>query len=182
MQNYADVRDKIENGYLVFFKAEAVSQKAICWVTGGEYSHAGILFWMYDHVGRKRLMLLESRVGGTRIVNFSAYAGRVCEIINVGLNWDNVADYALAKTGVVHYGLLEFIPIGLRDLLTRAGCPKMARAIKDTSPSEVCSETVADIMRRDGFAYNDTLMSPNALYNSLRWRHYVRNSSEVLIG
>lgn len=160
---YADIRDLIWNGSIVFLTPGTLLGKLIPMFTGGKVSHCGIAVWMFDSAGGYRLMMLESFEGGCRIVNLSSKTDRDITIYRTRLDWDKNECYALDKTGVVGYGYLDFINIFLRERLVRAGAKKLAKFVKD-APGEVCSQMVADVLTHSGqFDLQNSLMSPSAL-------------------
>ncbi len=171
IQGYEDVRERVNDGMLVFFKAVTAGQKVISTCTGGNLSHCGITTWMIDSQNRSRLMLLESTSGGCRLVNLSAYRGREAWIVDVRLDWNLVADRAINDTGIVHYSLLDFVMLGVKDISLRLGATAIARAVPNAE-GEVCSEFLASTMRDAGFDIEDTLLSPQGLYTLIhnnRW-------------
>ena len=179
-KTYDDVREHIKDGYIVFFEAQTFKQKIITTITGGKYSHCGIATWMTDSIGMPRLMLIESTLGGCRLINLRSYANRNMTFLAVGLNWDQVSNYAIDKTGHVGYGNFDFISIGLKDLLTKLGFKWIAKFIKNRS-GEVCSEMVADILAYTGkYDIYDTLISPSDLFTYLQRYDFVKGRSDTV--
>ena len=179
-ERYDEVRDHINDGYLIFFEAKTFKQKLITAITGGKFSHCGIATWMTDSSGTPRLMLIESTVGGCRLVNLRCYANRNMSVIAVGLDWNTVSDYAIAKTGHVGYGNFDFISIGFKDILTKLGFSWVAKHIKNRR-GEVCSEMVADILAYTGkYDIYDTLLSPSDLFKHLNRGNFINRRSDIL--
>ena len=105
------------------------------------------------------------------MVNLSAYRGREAWIVDVRLDWNLVADRAINDTGIVHYSLLDFVMLGVKDISLRLGATAIARAVPNAE-GEVCSEFLAATMRDAGFDIEDTLLSPQGLYTLIhnnRW-------------
>lgn len=171
--NYERIRDLIQDGDFVFFKAEALKQRIICWFTGGKHSHCGIANWMTDDLGKRRLMLVESFVGGCRMVTMSSYASRGMDVLSIeDMDWAEQSEYVMSKTGKVHYGTFDFITIGVRDLLIRLGFRNSW--ILNHLPNgegEVCSEMLADVIARFK-PMQSTLVSPADLYRTIHERKY----------
>ena len=172
IQGYEDVRERVNDGMLVFFKAVTAGQKVISTCTGGNLSHCGMTTWMTDSQGRRRLMILESTSGGCRLVNLSAYRGREAWILDVELKWPLVADRAINDTGIVHYSIADFAMLGVKDIALRLGATALARAVPNAE-GEVCSEFLASTMRDAGFDIKDTLLSPQGLYNLIQERGWI---------
>lgn len=169
--NYHVHRDNIKDGQLVFIGGDGKNkiQKLIQFVTRGQFTHMGFTVWVTDDFGHRRLMILESTIGGVRLANLSSYLNRKVVLADTALCWCNVHDYAMGKAGFVHYGMEDFIIIGIREMLIRNGLPKLASKLPDAE-GQVCSEFTADVMNQDEqFAqYNiPTLVSPNGLFKIL---------------
>lgn len=92
--------------------------------------------------------------------------------MDVRLNWDLVADRAINDTGVVHYSLLDFAMLGVKDISLRLGATGIARAIPNAE-GEVCSEFLASTMRDAGFDIDDTLLSPQGLYTLIHDKNWI---------
>lgn len=164
---YADVRDSIESGTVVFFEAVSWKAKIISLFTGGTVSHCGLATWIYDSQGDRRLMLIESTSGGARVVNLSSYLGRDMTFVKVqGFNWINSEHYALDKTGHDPYGYKDFLMIGLKSILVRMGWADLSLKVNNYK-GEVCSEMVSDVLMRDGIALPSTMLSPQDLLDWL---------------
>ena len=166
---YTEIRDSILDGHLVFFEPSTFIGKLIPMITGGKVSHCGIAVWMRDGRDVHRLMLLEGFWGGCRLVNMSSYAHRKFVALDVGLVWNSVEDYALDKTGVVHYSATDFVWIWLRERLAGIGLRSLAKLVPN-APGEVCSEVVADILIKSGQFHwiTERLVSPSALLRSVQ--------------
>lgn len=158
-ERYASVRDVISNGDLLFFKATKWNQKVITEVTGGKYSHCGLAVWLTDGI-TNRLSVVEATSGGRRIISLSHYADRPFTVLNVGLEYDKVAEYVMGNTGLP-YGMLDFASIGLKDFALRFGI----KLKMPNTPGEVCSEFLAGVLQKAEYSITDTLISPSDLYN-----------------
>ena len=112
------------------------------------------------------------------MVNLSAYRGREAFVMDVALNWDLVADRAINDTGVVHYSLLDFAMLGVKDILLRANATMLAAAIPNAK-GEVCSEFLASTMVDAGFDIDDVLLSPQDLYNLVVGNAWVVNQLRI---
>lgn len=166
---YESIRDYIVDGDVIFFYPTNAFSKFIAIITKkrhfkGGYSHVGTAFSMYDKNGQnKRVMLLESHSGGVRVVQLRSYSNRSFDIYKQRVQyWESVQEYALAKTGVVPYGMVDFVLIGIKSILVRLGLKKYIKYIPDTV-GEVCSQCSADILKKAGFDIKDTNISPDEL-------------------
>jgi hypothetical protein len=156
---YSEVRDSIKDGSIVFFKAHRPMQKLVAFFTRGKFSHVAFVFWMHDDYGNKRLFLVDSAPGGRKVALFSAYVGKnEIEVVDIGLNWNDVAEFALDKTGHVKYSYLDALILGIERTF------KFELVKKPFG--EVCSEFVARILRLAGIKVNDDI-DPNKLYQDL---------------
>ena len=159
---YTYLRSKIKSGHIVFFGAQTWKQKIVTLFTGGKFSHCGIAVWLTDGV-EDRLMLIEATHGGRRVVSLSSYANRFFNVLDVGLKYSDIATDIMSQTGAVPYGNLDFVKIGLKDLMLKFGIKTML----PDSPGEVCSEFVAETLAKAGFPLQDCLISPSDLYKEL---------------
>lgn len=178
--NYLVHRDNIKSGQLVFIGASRhhknTVQTIIQKVTKGEYTHTGITVWMQDEFGHRKLMILESTLGGVRLVNMSSYLDRKTVLADLGIDWQHSHDTALSKAGFVKYGFVDFNLIGLRELLVRHGFTGIARKLPD-GKGEVCSEFLAHLLNDDPVTkarllemqidHLETLVSPSKLLQNL---------------
>lgn len=164
--NYSEVRPHVQDGYLVFMGGNKLGQRIIKFITRGEFTHVGFACWLEDHTGEKRLMCLESSSGGARLIHMSAYADRKMTFMKLNYNWDDVAEFAYSKTGVVHYGYLDLIMSGARDILTRFGLGGIAKFLPNTK-GEICSEFVAKTLNKTKLFKIVEIISPNSLYRLL---------------
>lgn len=179
--DYLVHRDNIKSGQLVFIGSnrlhKSTVQTVIQKVTKGEYTHAGITVWMQDEFAHRKLMILESTLGGVRLVNLSSYLDRKTILADTGIDWQNSHDAALSKAGFVKYGFVDFNLIGLRELLVRHGFTKLANKLPDAK-GQVCSEFIAHLLNEDpaiqerlhaiGVAKLETLVSPSKLLTDLQ--------------
>ena len=177
-QSYDDARDSITDGMVVFFKAVTPGQKIISTCTGGSFSHCGITTWMTDSQSRHRLMILESTSGGCRLVNLSAYKGREALIMDIGVDWNSIADHSLNDAGVIHYSLFDFVMLGVKDILLRFGLKWLASKVPNTT-GEVCSEFLAETLRDAGFPISDVLISPQDLFEEISSSGWVHSRMNV---
>lgn len=163
---YGDLRNSLKDGQLVFIRGNTLFQKFVKLVTNGEYTHCGILVWMTDQNGYKNLMVIESSIGGTRIVTLRSYVHRGFTLVDMGFDWIKHGPKILDETGSTHYSIFNFITIGVKELLLRAGLTKLAGYITHKGSGEVCSEFIADELRAQGME-GDIAISPSALYKKL---------------
>ena len=168
--DYQQVRESIINGSVVFFAPHTVLGRFIPLIGGGGVSHCGITTWIRDSRGVKRLMLIESTVGGARLVNLSSYSNRKMIVVQPGLDWSSIEAYALDKTGFVPYAYTDFIWIALRERLVKLRLYWLARKLPNAL-GEVCSELVADVLiASKKFNLYSTLLSPGDVLAFLRAR------------
>lgn len=165
--NYELVRDTLKDGQIVFIEALTWKQKIISVITNGRFSHVGMLVWMTDTAGRKKLMCIESSSGGVRLVQLRAYLPRGMTVVDIGLNWEECAAEAFDDTGTLHYSIPNLVLIGLKQLLVQFNLPKLAKLVPRDKSGEVCSEFVATLLAKHGYAI-DTFVSPNVLFDALR--------------
>jgi hypothetical protein len=159
---YDQLRGSVKAGQLVFFKATKWNQKLITLITGGKYSHCGMAVWLTDGVS-SRLMLIEATNGGRRIISLSHYADRSFEVIDVKLNYPDIAEEVLEHTGLP-YSYIDFIKIGIRDIMLRFGI----KTHLPNSVGEVCSEFLSNTVQKAGIKVSDALISPSALYKEMK--------------
>lgn len=164
--DYELVRNEIKDGQIVFINAVTLGQKIISVFTGGKFSHVGFVVWMTDSTGNKKLMCLESSVGGARLVQLRAYLERGMTIVDIGLKWEDCAGSAFGDTGVLHYNVTNLVLIGIKTLLQKVGLDFLAKYVRSAGSGEVCSEFVATLLEENGYVL-DSFTSPNALYESL---------------
>lgn len=134
---YKAAREDIRTGDVVLTKGTSLGSKFIRLFTGSKYSHAGFAFWMSDIMtGRRRLMMIESSIGGTRIVSLSSYMRDGFDVYS-GLQtteWGFASPHILQNMGAIKYGYMDFVTIFLKEKFgMKVGDPK----------GEVCSEFVA---------------------------------------
>jgi hypothetical protein len=164
---YNKVRDTLKDGQVVFILAKTWKQKLICLVTGGRFSHVGFLVWMYDGLGRKRLMCIESNFGGARLVQASAYIPRGMTVLDIGIDWTEYEDSAFGDTGKLPYSIPNLVLIGMKTLLNKVGLRKLAKLVPRDHHGEVCSEYVATLLVEVGRYQLDAFISPHELYEML---------------
>lgn len=164
--NYDDLRDSMKDGQVVFIKGNNLFHRFVKWVTRGNFTHCGMLVWMTDDAGYRNLMVVESSAGGARIVTLRSYVHRGFSVVDINFDWSKYGAVILDATGVTHYSILNFVVIGVKELLLQAGMRTLAGLIKYKSTGEVCSEFIADELYSRGLV-QDTKVSPNALYYTL---------------
>ena len=114
---------------------------------------------MSDDYGNRRLFLVDSAPGGRKVALFSAYVGHnEFEIVDIGMKWNDVAEFALDKTGHVKYNYLDAFILGVERTF---GIEILKKPL-----GEVCSEFVARILRLSGVKVEDDI-DPNRLYQNL---------------
>lgn len=169
---YEQARELVQDGDFVFFKAQSFKQRIICFITGGEHSHCGIANWLTDDLGNRRLMLIESFVGGCRMVTMSSYSNRDCDILTIAdMDWASSNKYVMSKVGEVKYGMFDFVTIGVKDIAVRLGVRSRMKWMPD-SGGQVCSEMLADVLSQFK-SVTSTLVSPATLFKELHDRQYV---------
>lgn len=175
---YDELRDTLKDGQIVFIHGNTWFQKIVKWVTNGKYTHCGILVWMTDHGGYKNLMVVESSIGGARIVTLRSYVHRGFTSVDIGFDWNKHGAHVLDETGITHYSIFNFISIGVKEVLQRIGLTKLASYITHKGSGEVCSEFIADELRAQGME-GDIAISPNALYKKLLALPTVTHAIEI---
>jgi len=108
-------------------------------------------------------MIIESTMGGARLVQLSAYLYRGFTVVDLGLKWEDCSATAFADLGVLHYSILNLGLIGLKSVLNRVGLKRVANWIPKDTSGEVCSEFVATLMDEHGYTI-DSFTSPTDLY------------------
>ena len=140
--SYKDGRLAIKDGDVVFLRGRrTLIGKIIQFVTRSVYSHVGIAFWAT--IGKQERLFMVECQGNTkkRIVNMSFYQDCNMDIISTSLPWENISNYALNNIGVVKYGYIEAIYVGLREFLMLYFNIRLpAHDFK----GQICSEFVAD--------------------------------------
>jgi hypothetical protein len=154
--NYHTARSLAQDGDIFFLGGTGTwAQRIISLVTTSEYVHCGIVFWYQG-----RLLIAESNTGGgTRVVSASTYADRKVQIIQSGLNWADVANDSLANMGLVGYGYVSNVYIGIRELTLKYFNLQMPPLVEREM---ACSEWVARVLQ-----LSDTNISPGKLYQEL---------------
>ena len=163
---YDAVRNDLKDGQVVFFNAVTWPQKIISIFTRGPFSHVGMLVWMTDSTGTRKLMCIESSFGGARIVQLRSYLPRGMTVVDVGLDWAKCAERALNDTGSLHYNIPNLALIGIKSILSQLGLKQLAKKVKPMKGGEVCSEFVATLLEEHGYPL-DSFTSPNELYRML---------------
>lgn len=164
--NYAQFRDIARDGDVVFFEPKNLLGSAIPAMTGGKQSHCGLALWVNTSSAR-RLMLMESSTGGCRMVSMSAYKNRVLTPIRLSYDWELAERFAVQKLGAVHYSVLDFVGIWVREAAVRLELPRIAALVPD-APGEVCSQFVASTLKAAGVPISSTLVSPSGLMVALK--------------
>lgn len=165
--DYAKIRNRIKDGDVVFIKNETdFMSKLIRFATFSKYSHVGIAVWV-DIEGERRLMMVEAQ-GGTRkrIVNMSMYDGCEMDVFrDPKTNWNAIKNSVLDRIGVIEYGWLQAIYIGIREFLLKKWSIQLP---SKNFEGMICSEFVAIVYHLD-----DTNISPQMLYEELMERRFV---------
>lgn len=163
---YEDIRPALRDGMLVFVEAHKWFHKLVNLITRGKFVHVGILVWMEDAYGRKKLMCVESYQGGARLVNLRAYVPYKITIVDVNLDWQKNGSTPIEETGILHYNYVNYVLIGIKNLLMQAKAYRLAKMIKPQGSGEVCSEFVGTILEEAGYDV-DPFDSPNGLFDQL---------------
>lgn len=171
LSQYEHVVEHVKSGHLLFFKPSGLTSRAITAVTSGDFSHVGMCVLMNDGV-YDWPMVVEASSGGRRVVSLSSYADRSFVAVNLGLDYAQVAEFAIKPTGSVKYGTLDFIKIGIKELALRFG----GTLWMPDSQGEVCSEFIAKLLQQykmPNLVIGNTLLSPSMLFEKV-WPPGVR--------
>lgn len=159
--SYEEARGVIEDGDIVFVR-EKMSlarpiRSLIMFFTNSHYIHVGIAFWVRV-CGHNHLMIAEAQGGAKRrIINMSYYQKRKMDVVTSPAEWNATCEKAIANLGVVDYGWLDAIYVGIKEKLsTFISLPE-----KDF-PGEICSEFVARLLELE-----KVNVSPQRLYEIL---------------
>lgn len=159
--DYAKLRPKIKNGDIVFIKNDSSwISKLIHYCTFSSYSHVGIAVWVTIE-NERRLMIVETQ-GGTkkRIVNMSIYDGCEMDVFrSPDKTWMNIRSEVMDRLGIVEYGWIQAIYIGIREFFMKKWSIKLP--MKNFS-GMICSEFVAKV-----FNLREVYVSPQRLYEQL---------------
>lgn len=178
LQAYDSIRNKLDNGFLVFFNNIIGKQRLSSTFTGEMFSHCGIITFMYDSKNVKRIMLLESSLEGYKLINLRSYVGVELTILDIGLNWDFVESYALQKTEAT---IKNFSILKIKDILCKFWLKSLVRFLPKHK-GEMSSEMVADIMQYSGYTeIENNLVSINQLYTVLKTSRLIIQKFRVLI-
>jgi len=162
MTTYEEIRDQIEDGDLVFvgkIKGDLLGA-IVKLVTKSEFVHTGIAFWMKSNNGTRRLFIVEAHQGGRRIVSLSSYSQRHICIVKAPTEWSAIEQIAIEKTGVVPYGYLDYIDVGLKELFD---------INTQDRKGEICSEAVAKTLKAGGLdQLKETIVSPGKLFRIIQ--------------
>ena len=161
--SYEHARPEIKGGDVVFVRGKhsKLVQSLIMFFTKSAYSHVGFAFWMTTEDGSEnRLMMVEAQ-GGTkrRVVNMSFYEDRRLDVVNSPIAWNEIESCALSKLGLVEYGWLDVLYVGIHDFLLKYLGIKIPHA---NMPGETCSEFVAKCLH-----LKETHISPQELFEAL---------------
>ena len=159
MATYEDIRLKIGDGDLIFFRnSNSFSAKLIKFFTKSDYNHCAIAFWMEaGGVFNRQLFVVEQYPFGRRITKLSSYKNKHFDIIGAPVEWGLYADELLNGTGSIQYSYLDFATIYLKESFD----------IKITDfKGEVCSEMIGKILQRFRII-KDGLLSPGELVKQL---------------
>jgi len=158
MLTYEEARGSIDTGDIVFVAhGSSLVSRLTELATRSSFFHVGIAVWLRDAAFESRLFIVEAHQGGRRIVSLSSYANYPLTIVSSEVPFSAYSDALMERVGSVPYGYLDYISIGLRELLhIKVGDFK----------GEVCSEMVARHLNMGGL-YLPTLLSPAKLFRRL---------------
>lgn len=161
--SYDTARLEIESGDIVFVRGNHSKfvQSLIMFFTKSPYSHVGFAFWMTTENGlENRLMMVEAQ-GGTkrRVVNMSFYETRRLDVVTSPVMWNEIEACALSKLGLVEYGWLDALYVGVHDFLLKYFRIKIPHT---NMPGETCSEFVAKCLH-----LKEVHVSPQELFELL---------------
>lgn len=170
---YVEARKLIHSGDIVFIKnGYSLGSRLTQFITASTIYHTGIAFWVTGPNSKPHLLILESHQGGRRIVTLSSYARHDIEVIESPIDWESHGSAFLEQTGVVKYSILEYLAIGMRELL--------CIPISLRRSYEVCSKLVALYLRSGRILVEDDI-SPGLLYRTLvSQKHKTRCSIKAL--
>lgn len=156
--NYLNLRERIQDGDIVFVaRSKGIAGKITELVTRSPFYHVGIAFWMRDSSYESRLFIVEAHQGGRRIISLSSYAAHPLTVVKSEVPFLSYSSDLIAQTGSVPYGYMDFLAIGLWEVLKIKA--------RDFS-GEVCSEMVALSLNMGGL-YLPRHISPGALFTRL---------------
>jgi len=161
--SYAFVRSQIKTGDIVMFRGNTWDAKFISFFTGSPYSHCGVAMWCSDIMtSRRRLMLIESNIGGVRLISLSSNSNVDFDVLPgfSKTEWNFVEPEISSMIGSVDYGYMDFVTVFLRE--------KLGIKLKDPK-GQICSEFVAKILSQFSKQYRGIggSQSPAKLYDNL---------------
>lgn len=159
--DYATVRNNVKDGDIMFLSVNKrdILSRITSWFTSSPYTHAAFLFWY-----KNRLMVVESTThGGIRIVQASTYSDRDITIVSAPVDWTEIEDRALSKSGTAEYGWTSATYIGIREFLFMHYGIKLPP--NNGNRNKCCSEFVAEVL-----GLEDADVSPKKLYSLLENR------------
>lgn len=153
---YLDARELIQDGDILSFRPHPSEyvKRLTCLVTNTPYYHTGMAVWLSPEVGIKRLFVIEAHKGGRRLIPMSLYEEDIIDVICCPIDFSKVSAEVLEKVGKVPYGYIDFVIIGLKEMI---GLPSTDHS------GEVCSEFVAKTCVAGGVKISDTDISPGKL-------------------
>lgn len=155
---YEDVRPLLRDGDIAFFSHNKIGDRIIKWWEaissgqdlrdGNQFSHVGTVMLM----GQRVFLLEASFSGGVRMVPLSLRQPNM--VVSMGLEWNQRAeDFAMGQLGM-KYGLWEAIKAGV--------------GLRETNDDKfICTEYVAQITDRLGYALPNVKQLPSNFYNQL---------------
>lgn len=162
--DYATAREIIKDGDIIFIKRRKDSINPFSWLTTKllhtRFYHVAVAVWMESDYGNRRLMVVEAHAGARRMVPMSLYSNHSMEVLRLkNLDFSKVADNLIENVGVINYGYLDFVMIGIKEIF---GLPS-----RDNN-GEVCSEMAAKMLIQGGYKkLSDSLVSPKKLYEEM---------------
>lgn len=153
--DYTTLRNIAGDGDICFLTVNSgdFMSRLTSWWTKSPYTHAAILFWY-----KERLMLIESTTsGGIRIVQASTYSGRNFELVKCPLQWSDIQDRALARSGTAKYGWFSAVWIGFREFMFKYF--EINLPPNSGNRNKACSEFVAEVL-----GLEDVDISPRRLH------------------
>lgn len=155
---YAQIREIAKDGDVIFLTVNNhdILSRLTSWFTKSPYTHAAFVFWY-----KSRLMIVESTThGGIRIVQASTYSDRNIDLLPATVDWSQIEDKALSKSGTAEYGWFSAMYIGLREFMFKYFEIKLP--VDKNNRNKACSEFVAEVLELE-----DTDVSPKVLYQIL---------------
>lgn len=156
--SYDELRSVARDGDVFFLHVDKknVLSRTTSFFTKSPLTHAAFLFWYKD-----RLMVCESTThGGSRIVTASHYSDRVFELISAPVEWIEIEQKALNRSGTAKYGWISATYIGIREFFFTHFNVVLPQ--DKHNRNKACSEFVAEVL-----GHEDCDISPGMLYKKL---------------